>query len=126
MPSTPQPQPLTRTSTQVGVTPRSALEDPEVWEKVLHTLAYGTLGCALVPLSVQSNAPKTGCTIICVPPSLNAAMSNDNAFSSNPITKVPPVITKTTAFFAVWLTSLQVGPSLASFAQSDFAQSDTT
>src|SRR5258706_1484303 len=38
-------------------------------------------------------------------------MLNVNAFSSNPITKVPLVIATTTAFFAVvlhWLTSLQL------------------
>src|SRR5258706_5600648 len=61
-------------------------------------------------LSVQSN-PQNGMLNIGVPPSLNAAMLNIDAFSSNLITKVPLVIATTTAFFAVvlhWLTSLQL------------------
>ena len=68
MPSTRLPPLLTRTSTQVGGPPPDALENPEVWEKVLQgaaMLAYGNLRCVLLPLSVQSNPSKTACSILC-------------------------------------------------------------
>ena len=58
MPSTWLPPPSTRTSTQVRGPPPLALEDPELWEKVLQAVAmlmYAILRCALVPLSVQPN-----------------------------------------------------------------------